>query len=177
MNEARRTERAGGKRKRHFHYRWMHDLPIRDGPGAMKVNRLGAAETSETGKQTYHGTFATDITITRDNIAGPAECARTRWTVENSVFLELKKFYHLEHNFGHGESTLSSVLAMFNLIALLMQSASRMVCSRWQAARRRWVARYRMLDQLKILVNHVVFVGWDQFLVTIATDELPAQPP
>ncbi len=55
--------------------------------------------TSETGKQVYYSTFATDITITKDNIAELAECARSRWTVENSVFRELKKFFHL-HNFG-----------------------------------------------------------------------------
>ncbi len=155
----------------------MKDLPLRDGPGAMKVNRLGAAGTPETGKQTCHGTFATDLPVGRHDIAGPAECARTRWTVENPVFPELRKSYHLERNFGHGSRTLSSVPAMSDLIALLMQSACRMVCSRWQAARRRWVARYQMPDQLKILANHVVFGGRDRFLVTIATDELPAQPP
>ena len=97
--------------------------------------------------------------------------------MENSVHRELKKFRHLEHDFGHGSGTLSSVLAMFNLIALLMQSACRMVCSRWRTARRRWVARYRMPDQMKILVNHVVFGSRDRLLVTIATDELPERPP
>ena len=91
--------------------------------------------------------------------------------------IKFKKFFHLEHNFGHGESTASSVLAMFNLVALLMQSACQMVCPRWRAARKRWVARYQMLDQLKILVNYVVFGGWDQFLVAITTDQLPEQPP
>ncbi len=177
LDEARRTRRLGGKRKHHFHTRWMNDLPLRDGPGAMKVGWFEITVTSETGKQVYYSTFATDITITKDNIAELAECARTRWTVENSVFRELKKFFHLEHNFGHGESTVSSVLAMFNLVALLMQSACQMVCPRWKAARKRWVARYQMLDQLKILVNHVVFGNWDQFLVSITTDQLPEQPP
>ncbi len=56
-------------------------------------------------------------------------------------------------------------------------SAIQMVCTRWKAARRRWVARYQMPDQLKILVNHVVFQNCDQFLVTITTDALPEQPP
>ena len=164
-------------RRRRLHTRWMHDLPIRDGPGALKVNRLGAAGAPETGKQTCHGTFATDLPAGRHDIAGPAECARTRRTVENPVFPELKKFQHLERNFGHGSRTLSGVPAMAGMIALLMQSACRMVCSRWQAARRRWVARYRMPDQLKILADHVVFRDRDQYLVTIATDELPEQPP
>ena len=52
-------------------------------------------------------------------------------------------------------------VAMMGMIALLMQSACQMVCSRWRPARRRWVARYQMLDQLKILANYVVFGSWD----------------
>ena len=93
------------------------------------------------------------------------------------MFGEPRKFHHPEHDLGHGSGTLSGVPAMSDLIALLMQSACRMICGRWKAARRRWVARYRMLDQLKILVDHVVFGGWDRFLVTIVTNELPERPP
>ena len=74
-----------------------------------------------------------------------------------------------ERDFGHGESTLSGVPAMFDLIALLMQSACRMVCNRWQAARRRRVARYRM----KIPAGHALLQGRDQCLGTITTGELP----
>ncbi len=91
--------------------------------------------------------------------------------------IRFKKLHHPEHDSGHGKATLASAPATFNLIALLMQSACRMICSRWKAARRRWVARYRMPDQLNILANHVVFGGRDRFLVTIATDALPEQPP
>ena len=79
MDSLRRIERVGGKRKLHFHYRWMHDLPFRGGTGSMRVNWLEVTVFSGTGEQTYYGTFATDITITRDNIAELAECARTRW--------------------------------------------------------------------------------------------------
>ncbi len=176
MDSLRRTERVGGKRKLHFNYRWMNDLPFRVGPGSTKVSWLEVTVFSETGEQTYHGTFATDITITRDNIAELAECARTRWAVENSVLRELKKFSHLERNFGYGKSTLASVLARFNMIALLIQSACQMVCDRWKAARRWWVARYQMMDQLKILTNYVIFNGCGQRLETIPTNERPERP-
>ena len=164
-------------RRRRLHTRWMNDLPLGDGAGAMKVNRLGAAGAPETGRQVHCNTFATDITITRGNIAGPAECARTRRAVENSLFREPRKFRHPGHDFGHGSRTLSSVPAMSDLIALLMQSACRMVCARWKAARRRRVARHRMPDRPKTPANHVVFGGRDRLLVTIATDAFPEQPP
>ena len=155
----------------------MNDLPLGDGAGAMKVNRLGAAGAPETGRQVHCNTFATDITITRGNIAGPAECARTRRAVENSLFREPRKFRHPGHDFGHGSRTLSSVPAMSDLIALLVQGACRMVCGRWQAARRRRVARCRMPDRMKIPAGHVVPADRDRCLGTITTGEPPEQPP
>ena len=97
------------------------------------------------------------------------------WIVRNRD--NFKTFCHPEHNVGHGKSTLASVLAMFNMIALLMQSACRMVCVRWRAARKRWVARDRMPDQLKTPAGHVVFHDRDQCLGAIATGELPERPP
>ena len=35
----------------------------------MKVNWIEVTETSETGKQFCHGTFATDLPVGKDNIA------------------------------------------------------------------------------------------------------------
>ncbi len=84
---------------------------------------------------------------------------------------------HCQHGEYAGEIFLASVLAIFNLITLLMQSASEMVCSAWQAARKRWVARYQMVDQLRVLSCYAVFRDWDQFLEVIATNELPDRPP
>ena len=74
-------------------------------------------------------------------------------------------------NFGHGKSTLSSVPATFNMTTLLMQSACRMVCDGWRAA------RHQMPDRLKTPAGHVVFNAWDRCLGTIATGELPERPP
>ncbi len=62
---------------------------------------------------------------------------------------------------------------MSGMIALPMQSACQLVCTRWKAARRRWVARTRMLDQLKILVMRVVSGDRDRLLVIITTDARP----
>ena len=177
LESLKRTERAGGARKRHYHYRWMNDLPLRDGRDAMLVNWFEVTVTSETGRQLCHGSFATDLPVGRDTVAELATCARTRWTVETGVLPELEKFCHLEHCFGHGRAAPANVLAIFNLIALLMQSACEMMCGRWQAARRQWVARCQMLDHAKTLVCYVVYQSWDDFLEAFAAGTPPARPP
>ena len=45
----------------------------------------------------------------------------------NNTFKALKDGYHLEHNWARHRQTLASLLATFNLIAFLMQSACDLV--------------------------------------------------
>ena len=56
--------------------------------------------------------------ITADNVAGLVSAGRARWKIENENNHVLKtKGYHLEHNFGHGQEHLSSLLATMNRLA------------------------------------------------------------
>ena len=94
------------------------------------MNRIGATGGPETGEQLHCNALATDLPAGRHDIAGPAERARTRRTVENSVFREPGKSCRPERDFGHGPKTPSGVPAILDLIALLMQGASRMIRDR-----------------------------------------------
>ena len=175
-DELSRTEGKGRNRRR-CRYRWMCDLPIRNGDDALNVNWFEVTISSMSGERLYRNAFATDMPVGRDTVAELAECARARWKVENNAFKALKDGYHLEHNFGHGKSTLASLLAMFNMIAFLMQSACDIVCGAWRAARAKQGARYRLLDDMRFLASYVVHRDWDEFLQSIITGELPTQPP
>ena len=100
----RRTAGRGAKRRIH-RYRWMNDLPIRDGDDALRVNWLKIVSSKPDGTVTYRGAFATSLDVNRGNVAELADCARARWKIENETFNVLKQHgYHLEHNFGHGRS-------------------------------------------------------------------------
>ena len=165
------------KKKRQLRYRWMSGLPIRDGKDALEVNWFEVTITSPSGQQLCRNSFATDLPVGPDSVAELADCARARWKVENNTFKALKDGYHLEHNFGHGKETLASLLATFNLIAFLMQSACDLVCESWREARAKLAARYRLLDNLKFLTVYVVHDDWDAVMRTIITGELPEKPP
>ena len=161
------------KIKGRIHCRWMNDLPIRDGDDALKVNLFETTIKSESGRKLYHNSFATDIPVDRDNLAELAECARARWKVENDSFKVLKVGYHLEHNLGHGPTTLASLMAMFNMIALLIQSARDI----WKKARAKIGTRYRFPDHLKFLLRNVVHQDFGTVMKTIINGELPGRPP
>ncbi len=171
-----RTE-GRGKKRRLFRYRWMNGVPVRDGADALTVNWFEVTVTSPAGRRLYHSSFATDLDVSAGTVAGLAGCARARWKVENNTIKALKDGYHLEHNFGHGDSTLASVLAVFNLAAFLMQSACDLVCDGWREARAKLAARCRLLDNLKFLTVYAVHDGWDAMLRTIITGEPPAAKP
>jgi Resolvase, N terminal domain len=60
---------------------------------------------------TYRNSSVTNLEVGPGNVAALAACGRARWKIENETFNVLKtKGYHIEHNFGHGEQHLASVL-------------------------------------------------------------------
>ena len=62
----------------------------------------------------------TDLDITPERLPELVSVARARWKVENETFNTLKnQGYQLEHNFGHGQRYLSSVLACLMMLAFL----------------------------------------------------------
>lgn len=58
---------------------------------------------------------------------------RSRWKIENETFNTLKnQGYHFEHNYGHGEKHLATVLALLMLLAFLVDQ---MMQRGWQTFR------------------------------------------
>jgi len=50
-----------GKRKSVYRYRWMHDVPLRDGKDALKVNWFEIEILNAKGEVTYRNSFITNI--------------------------------------------------------------------------------------------------------------------
>ena len=73
-----RTESGRGSRRRIHHYRWMTDLPIRDGDDALRVNWLAITSTRPDGAVTHRNAFITNLDVNRDNVEELAACGRTR---------------------------------------------------------------------------------------------------
>ena len=173
-----RTGSGRGSRRRIHHYRWMTDLPIRDGDDALRVNWLAITITRPDGTVTHRNTFITNLDVNRDNVEELATCGRTRWKIENETFNVLKRHgYHLEHNFGHGKDTLASVLVVLNLLAFALHTACDLTETLWQQARQRLGARMRMFEHLRSITCYQVFPSWNTLISLLATGSPPPQPP
>ena len=163
-----------GAEKREYRYSWLCDLPIRDGATALSVNWFDVSIVNPKGKTTYHSSFITNITPTRENIVELVACARARWKIENETFNVLKNNgYHLEHNFVHGHQTLSAILVTLNLLAFSMHAACEAAEAQWRHAREVRGTRNRLFIHLWTITTYHVFRSWNSLLETIITGKPP----
>jgi len=125
-----------GGRTRSYIYRWVENLPLRDGKDALPANWLSVEVVDQAGKTTYRGAFVSSLAINPENVAEIVACARARWKIENESFNVLKNHgYHLEHNFGHGKQHLAQQFVLLNLLAFAFHTVCDSVERPWQEAR------------------------------------------
>jgi hypothetical protein len=77
---------------------------------------------------------------------------RARWKIENETFNTLKnQGYHLEHNYGHGNKNLSTVLMMLMMLAFLVDQTQQIACPLFRAALAKIECRRRLWEQMREL--------------------------
>ena len=158
-------------------YRWMENVPLRDGHRALHVNWLQIEIINKAGKVTYTNSFVTDLPVNEQTISDLAACGRARWKIENETFNTLKtKGYHLEHNFGHGQEHLASLLATMNLLSFAFHTVCDLVARQWRKARDVIGTRRRFFEELRTITRYLVFTDWGALIRTMITGEPPPQP-
>jgi hypothetical protein len=108
-----------GRHRRSFEYRSVADIPLTQS-GAVRVNCLEVWERRPDGTVGYHNSWVTDFVVTPETVAPIVGIGRSRWKIENEQFNVHKNHgYEVEHNYGHGQQTLSMVFYLLNLLAFL----------------------------------------------------------
>jgi len=148
-------------------YRWAEALPLRRGKDALLVNWCELSiYREETGKRIYYGAWATDHTLSEENIAAITAAGRGRWKVENEGNNVLKRHgYQFEHNYGHGRQHLSNVLLSFLLLVFLIHSIFDLVDDKYQAVRQELGSRREFFASLRTLTRFQFFRTWEQLLI------------
>ena len=144
-------------------YRYTEALPLTGDPQALKVNWCEVIITREdTGAPLYTNSFITDFMITDTTVEAIVRDGRTRWKVENENNNVLKtKGYHLEHNFGHGQQHLASLLLSLNLLAFLCHTVLDLVDDQYRAIRAALGPRRTFFQDLETLLRYFPFDSWD----------------
>jgi hypothetical protein len=147
-------------------YRYANQLPLCGEKDALEVGWCEVTITREdTGEQLYKNAFLTVFEVTETTVEAIARDGRSRWKVENENNNVLKtKGYHLEHNFGHGNQYLASLLLSLNLLAFLFHTVLDLVDEQYRAIRQILGTRRRFFQDLDALLRYFQFESWDTVL-------------
>jgi len=148
-----------------YTYRFVNQVPLKDGDDAMFVNWCQLIITGPNGKIRYKNSFATNFELKKSNVKAIVADGRARWKVENENNNVLKNNgYNLSHNFGHGKQFLSMTLLSLNLLAFLVHTVLDLVDQKYIAIRRDLSSRKTFFDDIRALTKYIHFDSWNHLL-------------
>jgi hypothetical protein len=149
-----------------YTYRYANHVPLRESEDTLWVNWFEITISKENGEIIYKNAFITNHKITDKNIESLSLCGRARWKVENENNNILKtKGYQLEHNYGHGDKNLSSVLATFIILAFLFHTILEITDEKYSQLRKKLPTRKTFFDDIRALTRYLCFDNWDHLML------------
>jgi hypothetical protein len=146
-------------------YRFVNQVPLRDGQDALMVNWCELTTTRPDGTIVYKNAFATNFEISKTDVKQIVADGRARWKIENENNNILKnRGYHLEHNFGHGKKYLSQLMLTLNLLAFLFHTVLEMLDGKYKQLRDDLPTRQTFFDDIRALTRYFYFENWDTML-------------
>jgi hypothetical protein len=159
-------KRWTGKKHEIDTYRFINQVPLRDGDNALLVNWCELTTTSPDGTTLYKNAFASNFEISKNNVKQIVADGRARWKIENENNNILKnRGYHLEHNFGHGNMYLSQLMLTFNLLAFLFHTVLEISDEKYELLRSELPTRQTFFDDIRALTRYIYFPSWRELLI------------
>jgi hypothetical protein len=168
LNECRTLviKRRCGKSWQMDTYRFVQQVPLRDGPDALKVDWCELKTTKPDGTLVYHNAFATNHPIEESNVVTVVAAGRSRWKIENENNNTLKtKGYHLTHNYGHGKQHLSSLLCAMIILAFLFHTLLEIGDERYRRIRQALPRRDTFFHDIRALTRYICFDSWEALMI------------
>jgi hypothetical protein len=150
---------------------WENNLPLCSSHSQVRVNFLHYRQVDPKGTLVKEFTWITDLPLRKDNALLLARAGRSRWKIENETFNTLKnQGYHFEHNYGHGQDQLSTVLAYLMLLAFSVDQIQQGACKTFRAIHASLKTKAKMWESLRAVFkllpcfsmqeawNHVAFM-------------------
>jgi hypothetical protein len=158
-------------KRRYFEYRIAPQVPLTQG-GKVVVNFVEVWEKNQAGKVIYHNSWVTDFAVRPENASLIIGIGRARWKIENEQFNVQKNHgYELEHNYGHGQATLSMVFYLLNLLAFLAHQV--LEFGDWLYGQcRAGESRRGLWNLLRAVFAYIPVENWEALLRYHLSDEM-----
>ncbi len=158
---------ADSQGKKHV-YKFTNGVPLNNTHFETKVNFLEYWETDKKGK-VQHFSWITDIPLTRDTVEHVMRGGRARWKIENETFNTLKnQGYNFEHNYGHGQENLCTIMGMLMMLAFTIDQISELCDEAFQKAKIKATTYASLWQQMSVLFQWFVFPDLNTLFESIA---------
>lgn len=166
VKELRQTDEDGVQ----HYYAWTNELCLCESAVDVRVNFLLYEQTAPNGK-VKRWMWITNLGLRSNSVEKVMRAGRGRWKIENETFNTLKnQGYHFEHNYGHGQQHLATVLAMLMMLAFLVDQIQQRCCGMfgqlweglgtkaklWETLRSQF--RILVFDSMKALYQHMALL-------------------
>jgi hypothetical protein len=142
-------------------YKFSNGLPINDTHNDLLVNFVEYLELDGE-RIKYRSSWITDIKLTQANIIEVVKGARSRWHIENETFNTLKnQGYHFEHNFGHGNANLSSVMTYLMMIAFAIDQVQEHTSKYFELALKKEERKKYLWEKIRSLFMNFIIDSWE----------------
>ena len=129
---------------------WENNLPLCSSQSHIRVNFLHYQQRDQQGNLVKEFTWITDLVLHKGNVLLLARAGRSRWKIENETFNTLKnQGYHFEHNYGHGQDQLSTLLAYLMLLAFCLDQIQQGACQTFRAIHAALKTKAKMWESLR----------------------------
>jgi hypothetical protein len=143
-------------------FRFLNDVALNKSNPDIRINVLEYMQTDPKGKETVFS-WVTNIHITQTKAFALMKGGRARWKIENETFNTLKNLgYNLEHNYGHGNQFLSTILGLLMLLAFFVDQIQGMTCSLFQAVKKQAGSFQGLWEEMRVLFKFMEWVSWEQ---------------
>jgi hypothetical protein len=144
-------------------FRFRNEVPLNEENPEILVNFLDYIETDKKGKR-QHFSWITDIPLSKKTVELVMRGGRSRWHIENETFNTLKnQGYNFEHNFGHGEKNLCTIMSLLMMLAFLVDQIVECSHLLFQQARKSAGCRRSLWEHMKMLFQYFFIPDWDSF--------------
>jgi len=156
-------------------FRLVSDVPLSDEHFDYRVNVLEYWEEKGNGKK-QHFSWVTKMPIDEQNMFAIMRAGRARWRIENETFNTLKnQGYNFEHNYGHGNEYLCSVMTMLMLLAFLIDQIQELCCSLYKKVRQKFI-KMKLFERMRVFFSCAAWANWQDMYESIL-DPVTKPPP
>lgn len=162
IKHARAREKVMNRNGTKHTFRYVSEVPLNDEHFDYRVNVMEYWEEKPNGKKQYFS-WITSFEITDENVFDLMRAGRARWKIENETFNTLKnQGYNFEHNYGHGNNNLCSVMTMLMLLAFLIDQVQYLCCGLRKKLKEKFGPWYAVFERIRSMFQEIIWDNWKQ---------------